>query len=78
MSEPLPLAQVGPFDPPRPVWVRQPPRGRQREAMGVEGWLHSWQRVHEWGEWGWRAEVSDFDPTTTRLVPASSVLPREA
>lgn len=67
------------FVPPKPVWVRIPPRGRQREAGVAMGLLHRWRRSQEWDGKGWEAWVStDPEPDAPRRwVPAASVRERQ-
>lgn len=77
MSEP-PLHEMGPYDPPKTVYVRVPAVGRDREDGAAWGLLFRWRRATEWGIPSWEAEVAlSPDPDAPRKwVTASSVRER--
>lgn len=63
------------FDPPRPVWVREV--DRNGDDWAVEGWLHAWVQLEEFGGLRWCARTSTHNPDDRKLLPDTSVLPRD-
>ena len=55
------MPDLGPFDPPRPAWVRVPAAGRERADREIAGWVHQWKRGSEWGLPVWEARVSTVE-----------------
>jgi len=77
MSEPL-VPVMGPYDPPKLVWVRVPAVGRRTEDGWVWGHLFQWRRAAEWGVPSWEAEIATAPELDAprRWVTASSVRER--
>lgn len=75
MSEPT-EPDLGPYDPPRPVWVREPAVGRQEGDMAWPGFLWEWRQAVEWGVQVWECEVST-EAREPYWTTSGNVIPRK-